>query len=493
MKRLKRMIPFLLVIMVFLGGCSSNSQTTTAESTAEAVTETTAVLSAVVSPTSTIVVDPEFTDRDLETSYDDATAVQVTLDGSNIQVTGDGATASDGVLTITKEGTYVVTGNLSDGQIVVAVADTDKIQIVLNGATINCADNAPIYVKSANKVFITLAANTVNTLTDGSAYAQTDDNMVDGVIFSKADLTLNGEGTLNITANYKDAIVSKDDLVITGGTYTISAAKNGLSAKDAVKIKDGTITITAPNGKAITSQNDEDATKGYVYIAGGTINITNSNEGIEGTAIVVEGGTIDLISKDDGFNAASPGAAETESGGRGAGMEADSNAYLSIAGGTIFVNASGDGLDSNGNVYISGGTVEVSGPTNNGNGALDYNGTADVSGGTVVIAGSTGMAQSFSETSTQASLLYNLTSSCAAGTEIKLTDASGKTVVSYTPDKTYQSVVISTPDLAQGSTYTLICGSQTVEIPLTGMVTSNGQTGMGGPGQGQPQGGQKPQ
>lgn len=493
MKRLKRMIPFLLVIMVFLGGCSSNSQTTTAESTAEAVTETTAVLSAVVSPTSTVVVDPEFTDRDLETSYDDATAVQVTLDGSTIQVTGDGATASNGVLTITKEGTYVVTGNLSDGQIVVAAADTDKIQIVLNGATINCADNAPIYVKSANKVFITLAANTVNTLTDGSAYVQTDDNTVDGVIFSKADLTLNGEGTLNITANYKDAIVSKDDLVITGGTYTISAAKNGLSAKDAVKIKDGTITITAPNGKAITSQNDEDATKGYVYIAGGTIKITNSNEGIEGTAIVVEGGTIDLISKDDGFNAASPGAAETESGGRGAGMEADSNAYLSIAGGTIFVNASGDGLDSNGNVYISGGTVEVSGPTNNGNGALDYNGTADVSGGTVVIAGSTGMAQSFSETSTQASLLYNLTSSCAAGTEIKLTDASGKTVVSYTPDKTYQSVVISTPDLAQGSTYTLICGSQTVEIPLTGMVTSNGQTGMGGPGQGQPQGGQKPQ
>lgn len=488
MKRLKRMIPFLLVIMVFLGGCSSNSQTTTAESTAEAVTETTAVLSAVVSPTSTVVVDPEFTDRDLETSYDDATAVQVTLDGSTIQVTGDGATASNGVLTITKEGTYVVTGNLSDGQIVVAAADTDKIQIVLNGATINCADNAPIYVKSANKVFITLAANTVNTLTDGSGYVQTDDNTVDGVIFSKADLTLNGEGTLNITANYKDAIVSKDDLVITGGTYTISAAKNGLSAKDAVKIKDGTITITAPNGKAITSQNDEDATKGYVYIAGGTINITNSNEGIEGTAIVVEGGTIDLISKDDGFNAASPGAAETESGGRGAGMEADSNAYLSIAGGTIFVNASGDGLDSNGNVYISGGTVEVSGPTNNGNGALDYNGTADVSGGTVVIAGSTGMAQSFSETSTQASLLYNLTSSCAAGTEIKLTDASGKTVVTYTPDKTYQSVVISTPDLAQGSTYTLTCGSQTVEIPLTGMVTSNGQTGQGGPGQG----GQKP-
>ncbi len=493
MKRVKRMIPFLLMIMVFLGGCSSNSQTTTAESTAEAVTETTAALSAVVSPTSTVVVDPEFTDRDLETSYDDATAVQVTLDGSTIQVSGDGATASNGVLTITKEGTYVVTGNLSDGQIVVAAADTDKIQIVLNGATINCADNAPIYVKSANKVFITLATNTVNTLTDGGVYVQTDDNTVDGVIFSKADLTINGTGTLSILTNNNHGIVSKDDLVITGGTYNITSTDDALSGKNSVKIKDGVITIDSSAGKGITSKNADDSTKGYVYICGGIITIKNSTEGIEGTAIVVEGGTIDLVSSDDGFNGASASAAETDTGGKGgAAMENDSNVYVSIAGGTISVNASGDGLDSNGSLYISGGTVEVSGPTNNGNGALDYNGTADVSGGTVVIAGSTGMAQSFSETSTQASLLYNLPASCAAGTEIKLTDASGKTVVSYTPDKAYQSVVISTPDLAQGSTYTLICGSQTVEIPMTGMVTSNGQMGMGGPGQ-PGQGGQKPQ
>ncbi|WP_373482192.1 carbohydrate-binding domain-containing protein [Acetobacterium sp.] len=501
MKRLKIFIPFLFIIMVLFTGCSSNSDDkakTTTETTAAAVTETTAVLSAVVSPTSTIVIDPEFTDRDLETSYDDTNAVQVTLDGSNIKVTGDGATASDGVLTITKEGTYVVTGNLTDGQIVVAAADTDKIQIVLSGATINCTDSAPIYVKSANKVFVTVNANTVNTLTDGGAYVQTDENNVDAVIFSKADLTINGEGSLNIITKDNHGIVSKDDLVITGGIYNITSADDALSGKNSVKIKDGAITIDSSAGKGITSKNADDNTKGYVYICGGTITVKNSTEGIEGTAIIVEGGTIDLISSDDGFNGASASAAETDTGGKGGGaaMENDANVYVSISGGTIDVNASGDGLDSNGNLYISGGTVTVSGPTNNGNGALDYNGTADVSGGTVVIAGSTGMAQSFSETSTQASLLYNLTSSCAAGTEIKLTDASGQKVVAYTPDKAYQSVVISTPDLVQGSTYTLTSGSQTVEIPLTDMVTSNGQTGMGGPGQGgqgQPQGGQKPQ
>jgi hypothetical protein len=495
MKRLKIFVPFVLIIMVLFAGCSNASSTTT--EAAKAVTETTAALTAVVSPTSTIAVDPEFTERYLETTYDDSTAVHVTLDGSNIQVTGEGATASNGVLTITAEGTYVVTGNLTDGQIVVAAADTDKVQIVLNGATINCADHASIYVKSANKVFVTLNKDTVNTLTDSGAYVQTDDDTVDGVIFSKADLTLNGEGTLNITTAYNHGIVSKDDLVITGGTYNISSANDAINGKNSVKIKDGAITINSSAGKGITSKNADDTTKGYVYICGGTITIKKSTEGIEGTAIVVEGGTIDLTASDDGFNGASASAAETDTGGKGGGaaMENDANVYVSISGGTIHVNAAGDGLDSNGSLYISGGTVNVSGPTNSGNGALDYNGTADVSGGTVVIAGSTGMAQSFSESSTQASLLYNLTSSCAAGTEIKLTDASGKTVVSFTPDKTYQSVVISSPDLVQGSTYTLTCGSQTVEITLTAMVTSNGQTGMGGPGQGGSpgQGGTKPQ
>lgn len=484
MRRLKIFVPFVLIIMVLFAGCS-NASSTTADA-AKGVTETTAALTAVVSPTSTIAVDPEFTDRDLETTYDDSTAVHVTLDGSNIQITGDGATASNGVLTITAEGTYVITGNLTDGQIVVAAADTDKIQIVLNGATINCTDHAPIYVKSANKVFVTLNKDTVNTLTDSAVYVQTDENTVDGVIFSKADLTINGEGTLNITTNYNHGIVSKDDLVITGGTYNINSANDALSGKNSVKIKDGNITINSSAGKGITSKNADDTTKGYVYICGGTIKITKSYEGIEGTAIVVEGGTIDLTSSDDGFNGASASAAETDTGGKGGGaaMENDANVYVSISGGTIHINASGDGLDSNGSLYISGGTINVSGPTDSGNGALDYNGTADISGGTVVVAGSTGMAQSFSESSTQASLLYNLTSSCAAGTEIKLTDASGKTVVSFTPDKTYQSVVVSSPELVQGSTYTLTCGSQTVEIPLTAMVTSNGQTGMGGPGQG---------
>lgn len=482
MKKRKKFLPLLLILTILLAGCSSSNASV---ENSPAAAQSTAAVSAILSTTSTIAVDTEFSDRDTDSSYDDSTATHITLDGSTINIDGDGAAASDGVITISSAGTYVITGDLTDGQIVVAAGDDDKVQIVLNGVTISCADNAPIYVKNADKVFLTLNEETENTLTDGTTYVQSDDNNVDSVIFSKADLTINGSGTLNITANYKNAIVSKDDLVITGGTYNITAVEDALNGKDSVKIKDGIFTIDSADGKGITSKNDEDSTKGYVYICGGTITIKDSFEGIEGTAIIIEGGSIDITSSDDGFNAASASAAESDTGSKGgqAAMENDENCYFSVSGGTIKVNASGDGLDSNGSIYISGGTIYVSGPTNSGNGALDYNGTADISGGTVAIAGSSGMAQGFSDTSSQYSLLYNFTSSLAAGTEVTLKDESGNVILTYTPDKEYQSVVISTSDLKEGSTYTLTCGSQTADIELTDIATSAGASGgMGGMG-----------
>jgi hypothetical protein len=454
-------------------------------------------------------VDKEFTANDLEVGYEDSTAAHITLNKNSIEVSGDGASANGTVLTIKNKGTYVISGSLDNGQIIVDAGEQDKVRLVLNGVTINCSDYAPIYIKSADKVFITLQKDTQNTLSDGTAYAQTDENKVDGVIFSKADLTINGEGTLNITANYKHSIVSKDDLVFTGGTYNIKAVKNVLSGKNCVKIKDGTFNLSSTGGKGITSKNGDDTTKGYVYISGGTITITDCKEGIEGTAIVVDNGTIDITASDDGFNSASAAASTSSDssvdatssasvtdnkngdrmgpggfGGGGGAFENDTSCYLDINGGTIRVNANGDGLDSNGSLYITGGEIYVSGPTENNNGGLDYNGTADITGGTVVVAGSTGMAQGFSDTSTQYSILNNFDTTIGAGTAVTLTDKEGNVVVSYKPDKLYQSVVISTPKLTKGETYTLTCGSQTAELTLDSVVTSNGQQGMSFPGMG---------
>lgn len=505
--KVKYVLSVIIMSVMLLSGCSSGQSSETAAQASTASSATTAeTIAQTLSTASTIAVNTEYKAKDLEVGYEDTTATHITLNGNSIEVSGEGADSEGSILTISDEGTYVITGTLEDGQILVDAEDTDKVQIVLNGVSITCSDNAPIYIKSADKVYITLGGNTENTLTDGTEYIQSDDNTVDGVIFSKADLTINGEGSLNITGNYQNGIVSKDDLVITGGTFTITAVKDAINGKDCVKINGGSFTLSAATGNGIQSKNGEDSTQGYVYISGGDITIINCKEGIEGTAIIIEGGNIDVTAEDDGFNAASGDTTDTDAtdtadtmgpGGAGGGaFENDTNCYISITGGTIHINASGDGIDSNGSLYVSGGTTYVSGPTNSGNGALDYNGTAEITGGTIIATGSTGMAQGFSEISTQYSLLYNLSAACEAGTEVILTDSEGNAVASFTPDKEYQSVVISTSGLAQDATYTLTCGDQTADITLSSIVTSNGQQsgmdGQGGFGGGQmPQGGKQ--
>ena len=456
---------------------------------------------------SKILVDTEFTERDLEVGYEDLDATHITFNASTnnsdddniIEISGDGVTADGSVLRIDDEGVYVITGTLINGQVLIEADENAKIQLVLNGVDISCENNAAIYIKSADKVFITLNEGTVNNLTDGTQYIQTDDNSVDGVIFSKADLTINGGGTLNINGNYKHGIISKDDLVITGGTYNIIAIKDALNGKDCVKIKDGTFTLESAEGNGIQSKNDEDETKGYVYIAGGNIDIVNCQEGIEGTAIIITDGIINIIAMDDGLNAASgiTSSAENEGFKSGGfeGSEGSNKCYILISGGTLNVDASGDGIDTNGSLYITGGTTYVSGPENSGNGGLDYSGVADVTGGTVVITGSSGMAQSLSNTSTQYSILYNLSSVCEAGSEVKLTDGDGNVIVSHSPNKKYQSVVISTPDMIKNETYTLTADDQSAQITLSDIVTSNstmGINGFGGDGGGMKNRGQRP-
>ena len=168
-------------------------------------------------------IDLEFTARDLEVGYEESAATKISLDGNSASITGSGASETGGAVTITAAGSYVVSGSLDDGQLVVNAGENDKIQIILNGVSIHCEDHAALYIKQADKVFLTLAEGSDNTLTDGTTYTLNadDDSNVDGVIFSKADLTINGGGSLTVTASYKHGIVSKDDLVITGGVFAL--------------------------------------------------------------------------------------------------------------------------------------------------------------------------------------------------------------------------------------------------------------------------------
>ena len=182
-----------------------------------------------------------FTNRDKEIGYDESTSVKLTLNGDSISSSSSSVAISGSTATISEEGIYIISGTLDDGMIIIDADKNAKIQLVLDNASINSSTSAAIYVCKADKVFITLAAGSENTLSNGGEYIAIDDNNIDAVIFSKDDLTLNGIGILTINAGTDHGIVSKDDLVITGGTYNITAAGHGLSANDSIRIADGTL------------------------------------------------------------------------------------------------------------------------------------------------------------------------------------------------------------------------------------------------------------
>lgn len=295
------------------------------------------------------VVDKEIKNKDKEVNYDRSTSSIITLNGDSISFQGEGVTVSNSTVTITQAGTYVVSGNLNNGQIIVDAADTDDVRIVLENVNIHSETSAAIYVRNADKLIVTLPSGTTSTLSGGSTYENIDENNIDGVIFSKDDLTINGEGTLNINANYKHGIVSKNDLNIVGGTFNITSVSQALSGKDAVKIYNGVFNIES-QGKGIKSENVDEPEKGNIYVAGGefnlntvddslhtsgsividggnftikteddgmhadkdlvinggNINITESYEGLEGYKVVINGGDVNIVASDDGINAANP-------------------------------------------------------------------------------------------------------------------------------------------------------------------------------------------
>lgn len=283
--------------------------------------------------------DDMFTERDLNVGYDENSAVKINLaDDSTTVTVGDdtetdaskadetkaddsetdetkadesetnetenaasGVYISGNIITITKEGTYVLSGALSEGQIIVD-ADSAKVQLVLDNADITCASSAAIYVKNAEKTFITLAEGSENILMNTAEYEAIDDNNIDAVIFSKDDLTLNGKGTLTINSEYGHGIVSKDDLKLVGGTYNITAENHALSGKDSVRIADGTYNLTS--GKdGIHSENADDDEKGFVYIASGDFTIESTGDGIDASYVVqIDDGDFDITAGDGAEN-----------------------------------------------------------------------------------------------------------------------------------------------------------------------------------------------
>lgn len=239
-------------------------------------------------------IDTSVKASDYEVGYDESSACKVTFSETSAEVSADGAEFKDGVLTVSKAGTYILSGKLTNGRVVINADKKDDVRIVLNGADITSADNSPFTVVQADKVSITLEEKSENKLTDGSEYKTSSDDKTDACVFSKADLTINGSGSLEITANYKHGIVTKDDLVITGGKLTVTSKNTAVSCKDSVKISGGELDLSAgTNG--IRSDNSEDAAKGFISITGGNIKIVSNNDGIEAeTVLKIDGRTFDI-------------------------------------------------------------------------------------------------------------------------------------------------------------------------------------------------------
>lgn len=408
-----------------------------------------------------------FTSNDQNTAWTAATAI--TLSGDTATVSGSGAYANGGSVTIASAGYYDVTGTLTDGSLIVDAGKNAKVFLRLNGVTITCSDDAAIRVNQADKVFLTLAEGTENTVTSGETYSEAAlADKTDGAIFAHDDLTINGSGALTVTAAYKHGIAANDSLRITGGKITVTAPADTVHVNDSLHITGADITLSAGDD-AIHSDTS-------VAILGGSITVNTCCEGIEAPEILVEDGAVTVTSTDDGINACGT---ETSDG---------SLPSVTISGGTVtLLNPSGrdaDGIDSNGNIDINGGLVYISLVGDGGNCALDYGsengGACRINGGTVVACGGSTMLETMSENSAQPSILYAGTTQ-AAGTEIALQDSSGKILLTYAAPNSFSAVLVSCPEMATGSTYTLTLGDTAQEIPLTQVATTYGVSGgMGG-------------
>ncbi|MFI2754523.1 carbohydrate-binding domain-containing protein [Cellulomonas sp. P22] len=568
------------VLAAVLAGCSSaddSGTSTTGEGTSSAVAAADADIT--VEEALAANTQPHAT----EAGWDESDEVAITLTGSGASLDGDGVEVDGSTVTITAPGTYRVTGTLGDGQVVVDSAADGVVRVVLDGADISSSTTSPLQIMDADEAVVVLADGSTNHLSDAATYvypdAETDEP--NAALYSTADLTITGTGSLDVEGNANDGITGKDGLVIDSGTITVTAVDDGIRGKDYLVVTGGTIDVDA-GGDALKSDNADDAALGYVYLADGdvdvtsgddgvaaatdvlvadgtltvvagggstatlaadaspkglvgdvsvvigggqvmvdspddtvhsngvvsvhggdltlaagddgihadnalqisdgTVEVTRSYEGLEAAAITLAGGDVSVVASDDGINAAeSTDDAAEDQGGDGPAPGGDpgqgggevGTATLTITGGTIVVDADGDGLDVNGSLTMSGGTVVVSGPTNNGNASLDYDGTFDISGGELVAVGASGMAQTPSASSSQSFVGLTFNQTQPAGTVVHVLDADGDAIATFESTKAFSSVVYSSADVVAGDTYRAAVGGSVTE-PGTGPLAASG-------------------
>ena len=253
-------------------------------------------------------------------------AITISLEGPTATSEGDGVHIDGGQITISSHGIYRITGTLADGQILVDCADAGEVWLLLDGANITSTTGACIYVKQADLTHISLEKDTVNTLTDGVNYTfDPGDDEPDGTLFARDDLVLQGEGTLVIDANFKNAIAAKDDLTIAGGVYDITSVGHGIKGKDSLTITGGVVSVDA-DSDGLKSTNVEGGSKGVITISGGVVDVFAGDEGIQAISdVTITGGVVSVDSRNNGIR---------------------SGTALNLTGGELHINAEDTPVDA---------------------------------------------------------------------------------------------------------------------------------------------------
>ena len=505
-KKRQWLLTTTLFISLGLAACGSQSVLSQADANTQTTTKT--------STTSTTQTASYFEASDLTATYDESKASKISLQGTTATVSGDGVTVNGSTVEITKAGTYIVEGTASKVQLKVAAGKEDEVQIVFKNVTLQNTE-APLLVDSAKKVILTIADGTKNEVADEST------STVKGAIYSDSDLTINGKGSLTVTGAASNAIKSKDGIRIVDATVTTTAKKHGIAANDFVNVTGATLNLSADED-GIHSDNEDDVLLGNIYLTnttitvnagddginasntmlidkGATIDVQKSEEGLEARLIHQVGGIVTVKSSDDGLNAKDWTLESSEGQGPGQqtktvkaeaanvkNLDQAGEVKIVIDGGTLTVDAEGDGLDANGSIEINGGTVVVNGPTSGANAALDYDDNGKLNGGTVLFVDNGEMTMGFGSDSSQAFLMASVQGT--AGTTVEVVDSSGKTVASLKASKAFSTVLISSPEIKEGEKYTIKVGSNSTTATASKQAANTG----GRPGQGGPGGGGQP-
>jgi hypothetical protein len=291
-------------------------------------------------------------ENDDDYTWDRDQAIGIVLNGTSAAVTGYGAAAAGSIVTISAAGTYVVSGSLTNGRIVVRADGDELVRLVLDGVEINCSSSAPITVQSAKKVILIVPEGTVNMLSDGASYVYDDAAAEEpnAAIFSKADLSVTGSGSLTVNGRFNDGLSSRDGLILRNCNLTVTALDDGIRGRDYLVVRGGTIRVTA-SGDGLVSDNDEDGTRGYILAEAGSIVVNAGGDCLQAeTDALIAGGNWTLTSgKGANFTVSVDASAKA--------IKAGNNTIIDD--GIFSISSSDDAVHSDGGLTVNGGTFSV--------------------------------------------------------------------------------------------------------------------------------------